>query len=339
MIIPVILCGGIGSRLWPLSREDNPKQFLKLNNNYSLFQETILRVRDDTIFLDPIIICGEQYKFKVASELEEINVKPYAILLEPCQRNTAPAIAAAAIFIREQFKDSKTMLVLPADHSIKNNSLLVEAVKACQKFSNKGIITFGIAPTHAATGYGYIQIGDKLDEEVYWVKNFTEKPMSLKAEEFIRSKDYFWNSGMFLMNDRLYIKELKETNPDMLTELELSIKKSKRSFDFIELNKEHFSKLENISIDVAILEKTKNVLLCPIKLDWLDLGNWKSVYTDMKKDTNENVIVGNKVYSNECKNSLFYSDCTRYLIANKLENICVINTEDAILITNKDIVF
>jgi mannose-1-phosphate guanylyltransferase/mannose-6-phosphate isomerase len=334
MIIPVILCGGVGSRLWPLSREDNPKQFLRLQNNRSLFQETVLRVSDPLIFGEPIIICGEGYRFKVASELEEIGIKPYAIVLEPCQRNTAPAIAVAAAFIKGQH----TMLVLPADHSIKNNDVFIEAVGLCQNYSDKGIITFGILPNYAATGYGYIQMGSRLAGEVYTVKTFTEKPDALRAEGFIKSGDYFWNSGMFLVNNDFYLQELEKLKPDLLACTIEAVKKSKRSFNFIELEAAAFSQAENVSIDVAILEKSKNVLLHPIKLDWLDLGNWKSVHADMRKslDKDENVMVGEKTYVASCTNSLVYSDGTRHLTVSGLDNVCVINTEDAVLVINKD---
>lgn len=333
MIIPVILCGGVGSRLWPLSREDNPKQFLRLKNNRSLFQETVLRVSDKLIFSAPLIICGEKYKFKIASELEEIGVKPYAILLEPCQRNTAPAIAAASAFLER----GQTMLVLPADHSIKNNDVFIDAVKSCYKYSDNGIITFGISPTNAATGYGYIQMGEILADEVYRVKTFTEKPDVIKAEEFIKTGDHFWNSGMFLMNNDIYFQELEELNPDILSLAKKSVERSRKSFDFIELDEESFSCLENVAIDVAVLEKTRNALLRPIKLDWLDLGNWKSVYSHIGKDKDGNVMVGDKAYINSCINSLFYSDGVRHLAVSGLDNVCVINTEDAVLVINKEL--
>jgi len=338
MIIPIILCGGVGSRLWPLSRENNPKQFLKVNNNKSLFQETILRVSDKRIFLNPIIICGDKYKFKVASELEEINIKPYAILLEPCSRNTSSSVTAAAFFIKQQYKDSKTMLVLPADHVISDKDKFIAAVTSAKKFSNKGLITFGITPTHPATGYGYINKGKKIEDGIYSVDNFTEKPNQSTAEIFLKTKNYFWNSGMFLFDNHFYLNELKKINSTAFTNTKKSVETSKKVFDFFELNDKYFSKLEDVSIDIAVFEKTKLALVCPIKINWMDLGSWNSFYSYMKQDADKkgNVVVGNKVFSNGCKDTLLYSESGAHLIVNKLENACVIATQDAVLITNKD---
>jgi len=339
MIIPVILCGGVGSRLWPLSREDNPKQFLKINGNApSLFQETVLRVSEKNTFLNPIIVCGQKYKFKVATELEEINIKPYAILLEPCSKNTAPAISAAAMFIRQQFSNGKSMLVLPADHIIKDDDKFVACVKKFKKFSNKGMITFGITPTHPATGYGYIKIGDKLENGIHSVKSFIEKPNKARAEKFIENGEYFWNSGMFLMDNQLYLEELEKINPGMFALAGKALDTSKKVFDFIELDDTHFSKLEDVSIDTAIFEKTIKSLLCPVKINWLDIGSWEAFYAYKKRsaDKEGNVVLGDKVHTRNCKNTLLHSECDGHLIANGLANACVIHMQDAVLITTRD---
>ncbi|NRA73803.1 MAG: mannose-1-phosphate guanylyltransferase/mannose-6-phosphate isomerase [Rickettsiales bacterium] len=338
MIIPVILCGGVGSRLWPLSRENNPKQFLKIDDNRSLFQKTILRVSDKKIFMNPIIICKESYKFRVASELEEINIKPYAILLEPCSKNTAPAISIAALYIKQQFKNSQPMLVLPSDHVIGDTNKFVSHIKKLKNYSTKGLITFGITPDRPATSYGYIKTGDELENDVFSVKQFIEKPNKSRAEKFLKANNYLWNSGMFLMDNHLYLKELEKINNSMLETAQQTIEASKKVFDFIELDNENFSKFENISIDVAVFEKTKNAFVYPINIKWLDLGSWNGFYQHMKKhsDKKGNVIIGNKISANKCANVLIHSKCNSHLVVNKLENICVINTQDAILITNKE---
>jgi len=236
MIIPIILCGGVGSRLWPLSRDNNPKQFLKINGNKSLFQETILRVSDKHLFMNPIIICNESYKFKVASELEELGIKPYAILLEPTSKNTASAISIAALYIKQQFKNSQNMLVLPSDHVIEDTKKFVSYMKHSKQFTNKGLITFGITPSHPDTNYGYIKIGDKLGENLHLVKEFTEKPKKSQAEKFLKTENYSWNSGMFLLDNHFYIKELKKINPTMLAIAQISVDTSQKVFDFMELN-------------------------------------------------------------------------------------------------------
>jgi mannose-1-phosphate guanylyltransferase len=336
MIIPVILCGGVGSRLWPVSRKTHPKQFLKIDGKHSLFQKTALRVNNSKIFSSPIIICNESYKFKIASELEEIGIKPEAIIIEEEGKNTCPAISLSAHYIKQQLQLNSQMLILPADHIIEEESGFLEYIKTAAKNLSKHLMTFGITPTYAATGYGYIQIGEKLFPGINKVKKFTEKPDKDTAKEFISTNEYYWNSGMFLFDTGTYLSELQAHKLEIFNYTKKAIANSKKIFNFIQIDKEVFSKCEDISVDYAIFEKTLKTVLMPINIKWYDLGNWQSIYDYHSKDSSNNVSIGDNINANTSKNCLVYSDSKSHIVLHKVDNIFVIVTNDAVLVVNKN---
>jgi mannose-1-phosphate guanylyltransferase/mannose-6-phosphate isomerase len=336
-IIPVILCGGVGSRLWPLSREDTPKQFLRLNSKFSLFQETVLRVKDLNIFAKPIIVGQEQHKFKIAGELEEIGIDPDVIILEPCSRNTAPAISAAALIVQQRFQGIRKLLVLPSDHAIEEGSAFINQVQQAATHSEHYLITFGIKPTNAATGYGYIKAGEALskDECTFRVKSFVEKPGQPQAEKLLAEGNCFWNSGIFLFDSNLYLSELKQLNHKIFTDVSAAIAQSQEDFGFIKLNADASMRVDNISIDHAIFEKTTKAAVCPASMQWADLGNLNSLHAHMqdRSDAWGNVRVGENIHCFESSNNMLYAQNNLHLVMNKVDDLCVVCTQDAILIT------
>ena len=336
MIIPVILCGGVGSRLWPVSRKTHPKQFLKIDGKHSLFQKTIFRVKNSKIFNAPIIICNESYKFKIASELEEIGIKPEAIIIEAEGRNTCPAISLAAHYVKDQLKSNDQILILPADHIIEEESRFLDYIQTASKGLSNCLMTFGITPVYAATGYGYIQIGKELSPGVNQVKQFTEKPDKDTAQKFIDTNEYYWNSGMFLFDTETYLLELQKHKPEIFEYTKKAISNSTKIFNFIQIDKDAFSRCEDISIDYAIFEHTAKASVMPIDIKWHDLGNWQSIYDYHSKDSNNNVSVGHNINANTSKNCLVYSDNKSHIILHKVDNIFVIATKDAVLVVNRN---
>lgn len=332
MITPVILCGGVGSRLWPVSRTFNPKQFLKVDGVNSLFQKAIQRVGDRGVFNPPIVVCSDAYKFKVAAELEEIGVIPEAIIVEPEQKNTCPAISLAAGYM----KGSGTVLVLPSDHLIKDDQKFVDYIKFAAKNLAKSLMTFGIKPTYPATGYGYIEKGDLESQNIYKINKFIEKPEQDMAISFVNSGCYYWNSGMFLLDVETYMSELHDLKPEISNCTEQLIKSSQKILHFIQLNKDMFAKYENISIDYAIFEKTTKALIMPVEIDWCDLGSWKSFYDHNEKDISGNVLIGNNVTNSGSTNCLVYSDSRLHTVLHKVDNLSIVVTDDALLVINKD---
>lgn len=335
MITPVILCGGSGTRLWPLSRGDNPKQFLRFHKQFSLFQETVRRIQNDKVFDQPIIVGQQQYKFKIAGELEEIGVKPRAIILEPCSKNTAPAIAAAAFFA-QQHSLNQPLLVLPSDHIIEDINAFVSVVNDIQHFAKEKLITFGITPTNAATGYGYIKSGNNFGNGINEIQEFVEKPDVKRAKKFLESGKYLWNAGIFLIDAGLYLKELMSLDASIYECVQKSMCYNTDSY-FIDLNKAEFSKSKNMPVDIAIFEKTKKAAVCPIQMQWADLGSWNSFYEYMQNssDINNNVSVGENVHISNCKDNLFYSHNSHHVVANNIQNLAVICTSDTVFITRR----
>ena len=330
-IIPVIICGGSGTRLWPLSRESFPKQYLKINKeeNYSFLQKTLLRVNNKNLFEDPIIICNEEHRFIVAEQLREINIISKYIILEPFGKNTAPAITIAAIKSLEIILDP-CILVLPADH-------LVDTIELFQKAIESRIITFGINPTRPETGYGYIESKNFLDHKKLngeTIENFIEKPNLEKAKELILNKKFTWNSGMFLFKSKTLIEEIKLYAPELYSNCEKSISDNLVDLDFQRLNREIFSKCKNISFDKAIMEKTKLGMVIALDVGWTDIGNWNSVWEISSKNENKNVISGN-VVTRDVINSYIRSD-NRMIVCIGLKNLIVVEADDALLIAEKN---
>ncbi len=336
LIIPVILCGGSGTRLWPISRQSFPKQYLPLstNNEKTLLQNTFERVKDIKGICNPILVCNEEHRFIAAEQMREINTKPISILLEPFGKNTAPAIALSALIALEK-EENPLLIVLSSDHEVKDKEKFIKTVKDGINFAKKDkLITFGVVPTHAETGFGYIKADKVLSEGdsiAYEIAEFTEKPNIKKAEEFILDDRYTWNSGMFIFRAKEIINEINKFFPEILDFCRKSLSQSEYDLDFRRLNKETFSKCPDVSIDVAVMEKTNKGLVIPLDAGWSDIGSWQAVWETSNKDQSENVIKG-KVILNDSKKCLVRSE-HRLVVGIGLTNLVVVETNDALLIS------
>ena len=338
-IIPLILCGGTGKRLWPLSRQSFPKQFLNLlsEKEHSLFQETYLRVSEINNIQQPILICNEEHRFIVAEQMREINVEPQSIILEPFGRNTAPAIALGALKALE-FEKDPILLILSSDHVIKDEEKFREVIQsATQKVLEGKLITFGIIPTIPETGYGYIESEEMLDFEKNLgssIKAFYEKPNIVNAKKYIKNKCFSWNSGIFLFKAKSILQALEKHSPEIINICKNSLKENNLDFDFQRINKKHFQICPNISIDVAVMEKTNKGFVFPLKAGWSDLGDWNSIWKNSEKDKNGNTLKG-KVFIQDSKNC--YVRTENSLIAGiGIDNLIIVDTGDAILIADKN---
>ncbi|WP_348535346.1 mannose-1-phosphate guanylyltransferase/mannose-6-phosphate isomerase [Prochlorococcus marinus] len=338
-ILPVIMCGGTGSRLWPLSRKSFPKQFLSLDDNkYSLLQNTQLRLQKLKNLDSPILICNEEHRFIVAEQMREIEITPFSILLEPFGRNTAPTITLAALKALELKENADPIiLVLSSDHIINKTENFLKAIKAGVGYAKKDrLVTFGVIPRSPHTGYGYIKSENPFDlEKISGEKivEFTEKPNAELAEKFILDKRFSWNSGIFMFKATTILNEFKKHAPLVLELCKESLSKSKFDLDFQRLNKEAFKKCPNISIDYSIMEKSNKGTVLPLDAGWSDIGSWESLWENSEKDNNGNVVQGKVV--NLFSNNSFLSSNSRLLVGIGLQNIIAVETNDAILITKK----
>ena len=338
-IIPVILCGGTGSRLWPLSRASYPKQYLTIGPGESLtfLQKTIDRIRSCKNIDDPIIICNEEHRFIVAEQIRGMNIKAKAILLEPVGRNTAPAITAASIKIIQDNKDA-CVLVLPADHIIKDEKIFINAINKALDYVIEGkIVTFGITPDKAETGYGYIESKNELNYEELngeKIENFIEKPNKKNAMKFIADKKFTWNSGIFFFRSKVFLNEIQNYSPEIYALCEKSLIGNNYDLDFQRLDKYFFRKCTNISVDKAIMEKTNLGIVIPLNAGWSDIGNWDALWDISNKDKLGNVILG-KVLTQNVKNSYLRSE-NKLIAALGLENVIIVETNDAVLVANKN---
>tara|TARA_A100001035_G_scaffold279980_1_gene283330 strand:+ start:1238 stop:2671 length:1434 start_codon:yes stop_codon:yes gene_type:complete len=337
-IIPVLLSGGSGTRLWPLSRESYPKQFLSLENRKkTLLQETQLRLKNLKCLERPIIISNSDHRFIVAEQMRELGVVPNSIILEPFGRNSAPAVAVASLKALEIAEDP-IILVLPADHSIERNDDFLNTIQAGIVYAKKGhIVTFGILPSNAETGFGYIEAKKTLDfdsKKGEQINRFIEKPDHEMAERLILDKKFSWNSGIFLLKAKLAINEIEKYCPEVLTACQASLIKSQYDLDFQRLEEDSFSNCPNISFDTAVMEKTKLGTVLPLNVGWSDVGSWDSIWQLSNKDVNGNFYAG-KVFLEEVKDSYIHSD-NRLVVASGIENLIIVETFDAILVTKKN---
>lgn len=338
MIHPVILSGGSGSRLWPMSRAGYPKQFLALHGGGgdSMLQATAKRTQGDG-FGQPLLVCNEEHRFIVAEQLQQAGIAPREIILEPVGRNTAPAVAVAALRLSQQDPDA-LMLVTPSDHVILDEDSFQHAVQSAAKAADQGaLVTFGITPNTPETGYGYIQRGPIWQgdvEGVFQVSQFVEKPDKATAESYLNSGEYVWNSGIFLFTAATYLAAMERFQPEMLAAVRKSIECSQQDLDFLRLDAETFATSPEDSIDYAIMEHTDMATVVPVEMGWSDLGAWSALWDIEKKDVQGNVTRGD-VLLHDTRNSYVHADHRMVAIAG-LEDIIVVSTDDAVLVADRN---
>lgn len=330
MLQPVILAGGKGSRLWPLSRQLYPKQYITSPHEKSLFEQTVQRTKIMDGALAPLVVCNSEHRFLVAEQLQCLECKGQ-IVLEPEGRNTAPAVAVAALISKD---DDPVLLVMPADHILKND-VLKEAVEAALPLAENGfLVTMGIAPEKPETGYGYLKRGAQTGSG-FKVDQFAEKPSFKVAQEYVDSGEYFWNSGIFLFKASVYLEELGKHAPEMLSACTKSVEGSVQDLDFLRLSSEAFAACPSDSIDYAVMEKTVRCAMVVLESSgWSDLGSWSAVYKAGEKDANGNVCKG-EVMTKGTRNCYLHSE-SRLVSAVGVEDLIVVETSDAILVANKE---
>lgn len=345
-LIPVIMAGGSGTRLWPLSRGLFPKQFLTLQGMHTMLQNTILRL-DEVQCAQPLVISNESHRFLVAEQLRELNLLSGNIILEPVGKNTAPAIALAAIQALKQVNagnsEDPLLLVLAADHVIKDEKAFCSAVNQAVPYALDGkLVTFGIVPTGPETGYGYIRRGDTqpLPEQgdnsatAYRVAQFVEKPDRQTAQGYVASGDYYWNSGMFLFRASRYLDELKQFRPDIYQACQQAMQVIEPDLDFVRVDKNAFMQCPDDSIDYAVMEKTADAVVVPMDAGWSDVGSWSSLWEISEKDSEGNVYQGDVLSHNSRNNYVFAESSLVSTVG--VENLVVVQTKDAVLVAARD---
>ncbi|MFC0250860.1 mannose-1-phosphate guanylyltransferase/mannose-6-phosphate isomerase [Massilia consociata] len=335
-IYPVILSGGAGTRLWPLSRAVLPKQLLPLVADKTMLQETAQRVAGWPGVMAPLVVCGNDHRFMVAEQLREIGITPLGILLEPVGRNTAPAVAAAAHYLKA-IDPEALMLVLPADHVIENGAAFRDAVERAVTLVSQGALaTFGIVPKSPETGYGYIRRGEQVANcgDCYRVARFVEKPDAATAQGFLDEGGYYWNSGMFMFHAQRFLDELQEHAPGIAAAAEKAVTTGYRDLDFCRLEEKAFTDSPSDSIDYAVMEKTRDAAVVPADIGWNDVGSWSALWEVQPKDAHGNAQRGD-VYLDGVKNSLVRAE-SRIVAVVGVEDLVVVETQDAVLVTHKD---
>ncbi|MGB2742329.1 MAG: mannose-1-phosphate guanylyltransferase/mannose-6-phosphate isomerase [Cognaticolwellia sp.] len=330
MILPIIMAGGSGSRLWPLSRQMFPKQFLTLHGESSMLQATAERLAYIE-HLPALVICNEKHRFSVAEQFRLKNIPNSGIILEPVGRNTAPAIALAAYQAMKEGQDP-LLLVLAADHVIKDEQAFATSVKQAKIHAEEGkLVTFGIVPTAPEVGYGYIKRGEAQQKSGYSVEQFVEKPDKNTAESYLATGEYYWNSGMFLFKASRYLDELKAHRPDILAACEKAMADTQSDFDFIRVNNSAFESCPDDSVDYAVMEKTADAVVVPMDCGWSDVGSWSALWEVSDKDTDGNALIGDVIVV-DTKNTLVHAK-EKLVATIGLENIAIVETKDAILVS------
>jgi len=333
MLQPVIMAGGSGSRLWPLSRQLNPKQFLALvSPEMTLLQATIQRLEG----LDaaaPHLICNEEHRFLAAEQLRQLGLE-VDILLEPVGRNTAPAIALAALHSIAEGEDP-VLLVLAADHLIRDTAAFQQSVHQAMPLAYAGkLVTFGIVPTHPETGYGYIEQGGVLEEGGFAVSRFVEKPDAVTAADYLTQGNFFWNSGMFLFRASVYLAELEKFRPDILAACRKAHESCQRDMHFIRVDRDAFAACPDDSIDYAVMEKTEQAAMVPLDGGWSDIGSWAALWEVSDKDDAGNVLNGD-VLAHQCRDIHIHAD-SRLVTAVGVQDLVIVETKDAVLVAHRD---
>jgi mannose-1-phosphate guanylyltransferase/mannose-6-phosphate isomerase len=335
-IHPVILSGGSGTRLWPMSRTFYPKQLLPLVGETSLLQQAASRVADTPGFAAPLVIANEEHRFIIAEQLREIGVVPQGLLLEPVGRNTAPAACVAALWLAEREPDA-LMLLMPSDHAIADEAAFLAAIEVAAAAARGGALaTFGIAPERPETGYGYIERGAPLgdSEGAFAVVRFVEKPDLAAAERYVAAGDYFWNSGIFLFPAALYLSELQRLRPDMVAACRAALKGVRRDEDFARLDKQAFADCPADSIDYAVMEHTERAAMVAVRMGWSDLGSWDALWTMAEKDAAGNTLIGN-IVAEDARNCYLRSEAG-LVAALGVEDLVVVATEDAVMLAPRE---
>ncbi|MFV3414212.1 mannose-1-phosphate guanylyltransferase/mannose-6-phosphate isomerase [Pseudomonas nitroreducens] len=334
-MIPVILSGGSGSRLWPLSRKQYPKQFLALTGEHTLFQQTLERLVFEGME-PPVVVSNQEHRFIVQEQLEALNLKTQSILLEPFGRNTAPAVAIAAMKLLAEGRD-ELLLVLPADHVIDDQRAFQRALALATNAAEKGeMVLFGIPANRPETGYGYIKAGDErgLPDGVIRVERFIEKPDEARAQQFVEDGGYFWNSGMFLFRASRFLEELKKHDADIYDTCLLALERSQHDGELINIDAATFECCPDNSIDYAVMEKTRRACVVPLAAGWNDVGSWSSIWEVHDKDADGNVTMGDVVV-HDSHNCLVHGNGKLVSVVG-LEDIVVVETKDAMMIAHKD---
>ncbi len=336
MIVPVILAGGSGSRLWPLSRQLYPKQLIDLHSRYTMLQETLLRLDELDNIAAPIIVCNQEHRFMTAEQLRQIQRQPQAILLEPEGKNTAPAIALSAVKLLEQEQDP-VMLVLPADHVIANMDRFHQTIIKAHSLAAQGmLVTFGIVPDSAQTGYGYIRKGRAVSSEIdaCYIDRFVEKPDAVTAQKYLDSNEYLWNSGMFMFQASVITQQLDLHSPQIMSLCRRSVESGERDLDFFRIHPEIFGQVPPDSIDYAVMEKTDKGIVIPLDAGWNDLGSFDALWQAGKSDENGNVVKGD-VLLHRVKNSFVHAG-SRLVTVTGIENFVIVETPDAVLVCPRE---
>ncbi|AWK90169.1 mannose-1-phosphate guanylyltransferase/mannose-6-phosphate isomerase [Azospirillum thermophilum] len=336
-IHPVVLSGGAGVRLWPMSREKYPKQFLSLCSERSMLQDTVGRVANPALFATPMVVCNQEHRFVIAEQMRQIGLAATRIVLEPVGRNTAAATAVAALIVAEQDPDG-LMLILPADHAIQDQDAFLQAIATAAAAAGTGqLTTFGIVPTAPETGYGYIRRGDALpgQDGAYRVAAFVEKPAREMAERYIAEKNFFWNSGMFLLPVRRYLAELERWEPAVLEAARAALAKGRSDLDFFRLDEEAFAAAPSTSIDYAVMERTDSAAVVPCSIGWTDVGAWSALWDIGDKDEGGNVCQGDAVAWDSTGCYIRSEDGALIALLGMTDTV-VVGTEDAILVAAKD---
>jgi mannose-1-phosphate guanylyltransferase len=333
-ITPVIMSGGSGTRLWPLSRRMMPKQFLNIHGDLTMLQETMQRL-DGVETRTPIVVCNENHRFVVAEQMRQMDVEHPTIILEPVGKNTAPAIAMAAHYLQNQGRGEDLMLVLAADHVIADVEAFQQAVdRAAQAAGQGNLVTFGIVPDLPETGYGYIHFDPDASAQVHKVRGFVEKPDQATAESYVASGDYLWNSGMFMFSAVQYLAELKQFQPEIESVIGQCMGKPKEDMDFIRVDETVFNQCPADSIDYAVMEKTSLASVVPLDAGWNDVGSWSSLWSVNDKDDDGNSVHGD-VALFDAHNNLAMSE-SRLLAAVGVDDLIMVETKDAVMVASKD---